>query len=95
MSNPTFDPQWVPLHNLMSRRMLFNDKAHAEQTQAACNQLEAVTQIINQYEERIEALESRLGVLEKDTTILQNTNPQETKRGPGRPPKATAEKERA
>lgn len=86
MSNAKFDPNWTPIYDLLTRRMLFNDKAHAEQTVAIANQLEAITKIINAYEERIHELEARLKVVEQAQTVLENTSPSE-KRGPGRPRK--------
>lgn len=83
-----FDPNWSAVYDPRKKSMTRNMYGMSEQLAMVCDQLEAATQIINEYEQRIHELESRLSQVEKDNTILANTKDDAPKRG--RPPKKEA-----
>jgi uncharacterized protein len=86
---PNFDPNWEPVYRTSTRQMGYNVYATNQQVDHTSDQVQAMTAIINAYEQRLHELEARLEAVEITERVLENTSPSE-KRGPGRPRKEEA-----
>lgn len=83
-----FDPDFTMLYDSRRYKMGRNQSAINEQTAATTDQVVCITQIINDYEQRIRELEDTVAQMQKDAKVVTNNKPDTPKRG--RPKKEEA-----